>query len=575
MSHRGPDASGHRSFEADGLRCTLAAVRLRIIDLSPTADQPLANEDDTIWAVYNGELYNHVELRHELTSRGHRFRSETDGEVLTHLYEEQDGDVPGMLERLRGMFAFAIFDLKRARAIVARDRLGIKPLYWSNAGGRVSFASEVRVLVRSGLADATLDERALHDYMQWGTIQRPRSVFRDIQELAPGSFLEVGASAEPREVCWWRPEIDPFRWERIEARALFKAAFDDAVSRHLIADRPVGLFLSSGIDSRAIVESAARGRSDLRTLTVTFPEVERDEGADAAEIARELGVEHAQVPVTGSDVAECFEDILQAMDQPTSDGVNTWLVSRAARQTGLTVVLSGLGGDELFRGYPSFRQVPRVRAVSKLARAIPSAGRDMLIAAIEARRPGNAVARVIAAGGSYVDAYAAVRGLFSQRPDPLATDGDAIADIDDPRDAVMILELGHYLSNQLLRDTDQMSMSHSLEARVPWLDDSVVRAALSMPADLRERSTIVGSELASRSKVGFSFPFDRWLRGPLREIVQEGLYSGGLPFGDLIPAERRHQIWQSFVDGRTHWSRPWAIAVLRLWPAANGFTPST
>jgi asparagine synthase (glutamine-hydrolysing) len=348
------------------------------------------------------------------------------------------------------------------------------------------------------------------------------------------------------------------------------------VARHLVSDRPVGVFLSSGVDSGAVATVASRISADpVRAFTVTFPDSRGDEGAEAAAAARRIGAEHHEVPVSGAEVGRDLAAILGSMDQPTSDGVNTWLVCKAARESGLVVALSGLGGDELFGGYSSFELVPMLARVRSLVGVVPRRLRYAAARTAARRMPGRRLGRVLSSAPGFSGAYDAVRGLFS--PAEIGWDSPrngADPSADDPRDVVTLLEATRYMPRQLLRDTDQMSMSHSLEVRVPLLDDEVVRVALSLPAATR---TEPGKALLARAsglagsspKQPFELPFSRWMAGPLRETVREGLLSDELPFADLVPAGLRRRLWETI--GRTHWSRPWAVAVLRLWPRANGF----
>jgi asparagine synthase (glutamine-hydrolysing) len=545
-------------------------LRLRIIDLSPLADQPMPNESRTVWVAYNGEIYNFKELRSELQARGHVFQSQTDTDVLVHLYEESRDPVD-MLKRLRGMFAFAVFDCKKGSLLLARDRLGIKPMYWAETSAGLAFASEARAIART-FSLSEPDIEALESYLSWGVVQGPRTIFAGVHELPPGSYLQW-TRGQVKVERWWRPDAGPSVTHGGEPEQLLRSALDDSIARHLVADRPIGVFLSSGVDSAAVATAAAR-QGAVRALTVTFPDA-ADEGDAAQRVARRIGAEHQRVEVTGADVARNLPAILSAMDQPTSDGVNTWIVCRATKQAGLVVALSGLGGDELFGGYPSARLVPQLARLNGLFRPVPAALRKRVAALAGRRHPGGRLARVLASGPGYAEAYMAVRGML---PSLRARAGSQNGlSKHHPQDAVMLLEMGHYLPNQLLRDTDQMSMSHSLEIRVPLLDDEIVNLALALPADVRTES---GKALLARAaglqefnrKQPFALPFAAWLRGPLRVTVREALLSEDLPFADLIPTRLRTDVWEAFESGRTHWSRAWAIAVMRLWPGANGLS---
>ncbi len=578
LSHRGPDARGVKTLTGARSVCVLGHTRLRIVDLSSEADQPLCNESGDVWVAYNGELYNPVELRYELERNGHRFRSNSDTEILVHLYEDCAGEAAPMLSRLRGMFSFAIFDQRTDRLLLGRDRLGIKPMYVCANSEHLAFSSEVRALAKAGFASQAPDLDAVSNYLTWGSIPGPRTVLADVRELDPGSYLEYkqGAWSITR---WWKPEVDSDEALGGDAERLVRAALKDSVSRHLVADRPVGVFLSGGVDSSAVASiAAAEGR--LRALTVTFPEMGEDEGRAAACTAQRLGATHEQVPVTAEEVERALPKIMSAMDQPTSDGVNSWIISKAAHDAGLVVALSGVGGDELFGGYPSFSLVPRTAHARKLLALAPSGVRQSAALRASHSAPGGRLARLLGSGTGDEGAYQAVRGLFA----PVEVNGSngshaaSNGNGHNPRgagDRVMLLELRHYLSHQLLRDTDQMSMAHSLEVRLPLLDDSMVRVALALPSEVRnERGKALlarAARLEAAPKRPFALPFEPWMRGPLREHVRSGLLSEELPFSDLLPFAFRQRLWESFEQRRVHWSRLWAVTVLRTWPQANGF----
>ncbi len=590
LAHRGPDASRVVPLTSPTAACVLGLARLRIIDLSAEADQPLSNEDGTVWVAYNGEIYNFAELRVDLERAGHRFRSRSDSEVLVHLYEEVGSDPRAMLGRLRGMFAFAIFDALRGRLLLGRDRLGIKPMYVvDRLAGGLAFGSEVRALVASGLIESRVEPKGLAGYLAWGVVPGPETIFAGVRELPPGHFLEWEA-AQTRVEPWWSPVSEPDRdlLDPVYAAGVMSVALEDSVARHLVADRPVGVFLSGGLDSGAVTALAARAAGHIRTLTVTFPEVSgADEGPAAARVAARVGAEHMEVAVTGADVAELVPEALRAMDQPTWDAVNTWIVCRAARQENLVVCLSGLGGDEVFGGYPSFDLVPKLAQLRAVLRMLPGPMRREAAHAAARRFPGGRLVRALDGGGGLFGAYSAVRGLFSAsevdslfsgsgvRVQNATPDGDAGVISRGPA-GVGFLEMTHYLPNQLLRDTDAASMAHSLEVRVPLLDDVVVQIALAIPAEVRfqSRKGLLAHAAvldSSETKRPFTLPFDRWIAGPLRDTVREGVLSDQLPFARTLRGEWRQRVWNAFEAGRVHWSRPWALAMLRLWPAANGF----
>lgn len=576
LHHRGPDASGVHVSRSGA--AVVGAVRLRIIDVSDAGDQPMVSEDGSIAVAFNGELYNFRELRAGLQRRGHQFRTGTDTECLIHLHEEMAGDDEGFVSRLRGMFALAVWDERRQRLLLARDRVGIKPLVYIERQGSLAFASEARALVAAGIASGEPDLDAIRSSIAWGVIPAPATAFAGVRHLLPGHLLTWEAG-RARTVRWWRPDLqpDPALVDRDHARREMAAALDDAVARQLVADRPVGCFLSSGTDSTAIATVAAR-HGLVRAFTVTFPEdPETDEGDDAARTAATLGLEHIRVPVTGSEAAKLLPEALAGYDHPTADAFNTWLVCRAVKDAGLVVALAGTGGDEVFGGYATFRIVPKLASLSPFLQKLPA----KTAAALAARTgAGSAARRALAAERGISGAYAAVRSLFApeeaMRLGGIPARVDTVHDLP-PIDAVTLLELSRYLPDQLLADTDNVSMAHSLEVRVPLLDDAVVATALATPWAIRTSGskdhlrTSAGMSAAIPKKT-FTLPFDRWMSDQLKPAVAEGLLSDDLAFADLIPGSARKALWESFLSGHVHWARPWSIAVLRLWPSANNLS---
>ena len=315
LDHRGPESALARGFPIGSGSCAIGHTRLRIIDTSERADQPLANEDGTVWVAFNGELYNHAELRRELQRAGHDFVTASDTEALVHLYEHVGGDAQALLRRLRGMYAFVLVDQTRGRVVLARDRLGIKPLYLARTRtGGLAFASEARALARSGLVPCGPDSVSIFSYLVWGSVQGPGTAFAGIEELEPGSFVAWTPQGQERRT-WWTPTFDASSPAE-GAETAVRDALTDSVQRHLVADREVGLFLSGGVDSR-VVAAASRGAS-LRSLTVTFADTGRDEGASARDQARRFGLRHEEVPISGAELAAVIDDVACAMDQPTT-----------------------------------------------------------------------------------------------------------------------------------------------------------------------------------------------------------------------------------------------------------------
>jgi asparagine synthase (glutamine-hydrolysing) len=581
IDHRGPDAHASRSLDAaTGARLTLGAVRLRIIDLAPTADQPMSDGDGRVWTAFNGELYNFKELRAELSAAGFVFRSGSDTECLVHLWRYLDGDVERLAARLRGMFAFALWDSGTGRLALVRDRLGIKPLFWTQTDDGVAFCSEQRALARGRFVDGSPNDDVVAGYRAKGVVPSGGTILRDVNALAPGEYL-VWDGGVPKVAQWWRPTftLRADLLDRERARDEVKSSVSDAVARHLVADRTVGVFLSSGTDSTAVATIAARTGAH-RSLTVCFPdEPDMDEGAAAAATASQLGFAHSEVPTTGRDAAELFPQFLGSLDSPSADGFNSWLVCRAAHQTGLVVALSGLGGDELFAGYRTFNLVPRLRAVLPIINRLPAGLRYSAARLLRTNERTRPFARAQATGPGAAGAYHAMRGLFDGAE--IAELGLAAPELFElrrparPLDAVTLLELGSYLRDQLLPDADTTSMAHSLEVRVPLLDDRVVATALALPPSVRVDGKQLLAEAAGlgerTEKRTFTLPLDRWARGPLEPALRTAVLDPTLPFRDQLSPAFREQLWKNFEAGKVHWSKVWAVGVLRLWPDANGF----
>lgn len=577
LRHRGPDSGAVKVFEG----AVLGHRRLRIIDLHPSADQPMTEEHGRYWIVFNGEIYNFPELRARLEAAGHRFASHSDTEVIVHLVEEHGED---FAEHLRGMFAIAVWDSDERTLLLVRDRLGIKPLYYQVNGDRLLFSSEARALPGAG---GLLDEYSVAAYLALGWVPGPRTIYRGIHELPPGHCLRWrNGSQEIRR--WWTVPVAAGREKTLDDLG---AALEDSVSRHLVADVPVGVFLSAGLDSAVIATLAAQADADTTAYTVAFDEAP-DETEGAKALASRLGLPQTVVHVTGDDVLGSIGRVVASMDQPTVDGVNSWVVSRGARDCGAVVALSGLGGDELFAGYSTFRHVPRIAGL--LDRAAPLSGflraAPSLALGLSRRTSHTRMGRVLEAARAPgpAAAYAAVRGTMSFQEVEKLRGGWGrdlrrrlpIHEGDGPW-SVTGLELTNYLPNQLLRDTDAMSMAHSLEVRVPLLDDEVVSTAMALSATdgLRGKELLaaaVGPELldiARAPKRTFTLPFDAWLRGTLRDWSADMLRT----LGEAGLGFDRHQLDRHFQDfhvGYVNWRSLWSLSVLGAWTSQRSDRPS-
>jgi asparagine synthase (glutamine-hydrolysing) len=542
MTARGPDGAG--AWIADDGRVALASRRLAILDLSVAGAQPMASEDGRFRIVINGEIYNFGELRRELEDEGVRFRSRSDTEAVLALYVR---DGAAMLPRLRGMFGLAIWDGREKSLLLARDPLGIKPLYLSTEGGCLRFASQVKALERGGAISMATDPAGVAGFLLWGSVPEPLTIRQAVRALPAGHFLLVrdGRIGEP--VAIGAPDLTAME---PATPATAADAVENSVRAHLVSDVPVAVFLSAGLDSGLIAALARRHLPEPPvTFTLRFDELAgtpADEAPLAAEVARRLGTRHVERRVGRADFAALWPGALAAMDQPSIDGFNSYVVSREAHEAGLKVVLSGLGGDELFGSYPSFAGVPRLERAARRMGRLP--GLDALWpAAARALAPGRPkLAGVLRYGRTLPGAYFLRRGLFLpeelpalmgrdaaaealSRYDPVADGARALAEASgraaDGWTAVHILETARYMRNQLLRDADWASMAWSVELRVP-LVDAWLRARLAAggfepargegkAALVRRAAPELPEEVLARPKSGFYIPVAEWMRPEL------------------------------------------------------------
>jgi asparagine synthase (glutamine-hydrolysing) len=594
MAHRGPDAEGVWSDQHAGL----AVRRLKIIDLVG-GHQPMASEDGGCWLAFNGEIYNYRGLRHRLETKGHRFRSQTDGETILHLYEEE-GD--GCLSQLEGMFGFALWDRPRRRLLLARDPLGIKPVYYRAANGRLTFASEAKALLLDPTCPRQPDLEGLAAYLALLYVPSPATAFAGVEKLAPGQKL-VFEDGRARVSPYWRPAAPPrlVRDER-EATATVRAALADSVTRHLVSDVPLGVFLSGGLDSTSIVALMRQaGAEAIRTFTLDFAEASFGEAAGARAMARAARTEHHEF-VVEPDVAAVLPDLVWHLDEPLADAslVITHLVARLARRH-VTVALSGIGGDELFLGYPRYLGA---RRAGRYGRLVPAAVRRSLARAstllpdsARSDNPTGRLRRFLAAGPlppperylAWVSFWsrAALRELMPGLPtaaDPFSRHRQLLPpDLDDAwtghevAAAVSGLDLLTYLPDDLLMLGDKMSMAASLELRVPFCDRRVVETVLGIDPRLRAGRGLkwllrramgpsLPAEILRGPKRGFSVPLTTWLRGPLAQMCGDLLSPARLRRrGLLAPAPVARLLDEHRSRRRSHADRLFALMVLELW----------
>lgn len=578
LRHRGPDDEGYVSLPAGRprLEVLLGNTRLAILDLTHAAHQPLEDPETGNWIVMNGEIYNHRDLRAELGGQGQAWRSRSDTETVLRAYALWG---PRCLDRLRGMFALAIWDSGEGALWCARDRLGIKPFYCHASGGCFLFASEVRALLASGLVPRRIDRRALAGFLRFGSVPEPLTLVAQVESLAPGHTMRVRAGRVEELTAYWRPRPALPPVPPSEAAREVRRHLERSVREHLLSDVPVASFLSGGVDSSVVTALAARASTrPIRTFNVAFHEAELDESEHAQAVAARYSTEHHRVLLSDEDVAGWVPDAVRAMDLPSADGANTFVVSQAVSRHETKVVLSGLGGDELFGGYRSFRILPRAHGWASVLGRIPERIRRL------AARGGSGerVAEMTARGSSLRERYETLRAFWSKRElsrfgvEPgIGCGAEDLGDAAALPSRISALELAGYMRSTLLRDGDGLSMAHSLEMRVPFLDHELVECCLALEAAasswgrrpkallLEAVGDLLPLQIGGRAKQGFVLPMDRWMRGPLGGFVADGLdrlgRSAVLPGVDIEGLQRR------FGVGRLPWARLWQLAVLGHW----------
>jgi asparagine synthase (glutamine-hydrolysing) len=609
LEHRGPDDAGVMQWPASQrpLVAYFAHRRLAIIDLSPAGHQPMATEDGRFTIIFNGEIYNYRALRKELEMEGVRFTSQSDTEVLLQLYARRGNDC---LRWLRGMFAFAVRDNETGEVFIARDQLGIKPLYYYRTGQLFIFASELRAVLASEIVPRHLNRTGLFSYLQNGSVSAPETIIEGIRQLQPGHYLTIkqgkDGALEIRETSytehWLRDAAAPPGLEREAAVEALREALKESVRVHLVSDVPLGPFLSGGIDSSAIV-ALIRQVTDERpkTFSVVFAEEKFSEAQHARQIAELFDTEHHEIHLSEQQLFEMLPAAIGAEDQPTMDGINTFVVSKAVKGAGITVALSGLGGDELFAGYPTFRRAVRLQTVARLSPAlrqgVSSFGGRVWNRSVHQRK----LWQLLASDGSPAAACAVSRQLFpvgeiaallSESTRFLHAFNGNHAELavelqaDDPVNAVSLCELRGYMANTLLRDTDCMSMAHSLEVRVPFVDAEVVRFVLGLPGAWKLNGgrpkpllqdalgDLLPPEITHRPKMGFTLPFEDWMQSRLRSEIDVS-FADDRQFESIgLQPEEVRAVWRQFLHApqKVGWSRPWALYVLGRWCAGHRVT---
>jgi len=580
MGHRGPD---YQDVVSDDF-VSFGHARLSILDLSADANQPFWNQDKSLLLVFNGEIYNHHEIRKSL--KDYEFKTSSDTETLIYAWQEWG---TSCVEKLEGMFAFAMYDLKAGDVFLVRDRLGIKPLYYHSGDSAFIFASETRSIAASKLIDLTISEKSTLEMLQYQAVHSFKSVFNEIDLLPPACVLQISDGSQSLHEYWKPTDGGVYDIGYDEAKSKTKELLFEAVEKRMISDVPLGAFLSGGIDSSAIVAIMSElSQSPVNTFSVTFDEPEFSEKEFSDLIASKYKTQHHEVRLKADDFLELVPNAIQAIDQPSADGVNTYVVSKYTKEAGLTVALSGLGGDELFLGYPLFKQTERLYSqrwlysfpqwMRSIIASYLSKGKDLrkLKLAEFIRKeafsieniypdfrkvfPREEMSRI--SSKSHAEAY------------PIQLFEEYLQNFNIPMQSKLsILELKGYLHSVLLKDTDQMSMAHSLEVRVPFIDHKLVEFILRLPDQYKfgeqTKNLLVESigpllpnKLVNRPKMGFVLPWEQWLKSELKDFGAKGIEQ--LQNVAFLNFDHIQSIWSSFQKGEQtySWSRVWPFIIL-------------
>jgi len=594
LAHRGPDHSGLVQHGNTGLGHT----RLSIIDLSEDSHQPFYSDDNKLVIVFNGEIYNYRELKLELqrSPQGSKqtpyfFKTQSDTEVILAAYKRWGTEC---VNRLNGMFAFCILNIEKEELFVVRDRLGVKPLYYHYSQNTFVFSSEIRAILHSGVKKFELNKDVMGEYIQYQTVHAPNTIVKGIQQLLPGHYLEYSQGKLSIAEYWglssFASKTNHLSYAQTCART--RELLMQSVHRRLVSDVPLGAFLSGGIESSAVLGLMASASSEpVNTFHVSFNESEFSESVYARAIAKKFNTRHHEIKLTPDYFLTQIESALQAMDHPGGDGPNTYMVSKATKEAGITVALSGIGGDELFAGYPNFIRLLNLHKAWWL-KASPGILLSAASKLMQARKKNMNVLKAAEILGlskqDLTSVYPLSRSLFTEKELHKITFNKAVQNtvkniareikIHDEKilSTISCMELKTYLPNVLLRDTDQMSMAHALEVREPFLDYTLTEFVLSVNDQMKFPHTpkklltdslpgLIPEEIIHRPKMGFTLPWQHWLKNELKMFCEKNILE--LDKRELVQKEAAIKLWNRFMknDPSVGWSRVWHLVVLNYW----------
>ncbi len=576
ITHRGPDGDGVWSSDA----LVLAHTRLAILDLSEAANQPMISNDGKLVIAFNGEVYNHLELRIEL--KEYDFKTTSDTETIVAGWQKWG---PAILDKLNGMFAFCVHDIGTGDSWLVRDRMGIKPVYYTMEGDTTYFCSEIKPLIEHVVSNPQLDQHSVAEFLRMQTVREPNTLIQQISMLEAGSYLHFHSSGNIDRREYWSLAGQEEDLSQEQTISNIRNKVVASIERRLISDVPLGAFLSGGVDSSIVTAVVSRilGKP-LSTYSVVFEESEYNEAAFSDQVAKESGTDHHQLLVKASELVEELPGIVNGMDFPSGDGINTYTISRAVKDAGISVALSGLGADELFQGYSLYHSGRKMMAghVKGLAKAI----------SVPLSLSGNTVKKnklkeALKSGyRNTADLYPYLRKLYSEKEIDNLLSGPGTVRAFTPREGLGTLgqlsdlDIQGYMRPVLLRDADQMGMAHALEIRVPFLDHELVELAFNIPeahrASVRPKGLLIEAftdvlpeAVWNRSKMGFVFPWDVWLKNELRTFVEQGLTR--VRQLNCINEQEIDRVWDGFLNGdpTVNWSRVWLLVVLGIWCNQN------
>lgn len=587
MVHRGPDAQG---IWTDN-QVVLGHTRLSIIDTSEAGNQPFTSKDNQIVIAFNGEIYNYIELKKELSSE-YEFSTSSDTEVIIAAYKKWGIDC---IHHFLGMFGFALYDKVKEMLYIVRDRIGIKPVYYAQTTEGLLFASEIRILLSSGLIERKITHQALADYLHYQTVHAPNTIIEGVKMLMPGHYMELHNN-DIKTVKYWDFIVNAHQFEPPQNPTHIKKDIHDlllsSVELRMRADVPFGAFLSGGIDSSIIVGLMSKISSQpVRTFSVTFHEKEFDESPYSSAIAKKFNTTHTPIRLHATDFLKLVPEALQAMDHPSGDGPNTYVVSKVTKEAGVKMALSGLGGDELFAGYHVFLRIKKLEE-QKILHAIPKTIRSIAGNTLYKIKPSISSEKIAAALKSnlhFEELYPLIRKILDDETilkllkhdksfeNPVIISAKNIATSTLPLfSKVSVAEMSTYMQNILLRDSDQMSMAHALEIRVPFMDHRLVEYVLGVCDDIKyphspkqlltdSFAELLPPEVINRPKMGFTFPWAGWMRNELKSFCEEHIEA--LSQIETLNVEEAKKLWLRFLnnDPLITWSRIWPLVVLGHW----------